>query len=251
MRMVSLYSIKGGVGKTASAVNLAAEATRMGLRVLLWDLDPQAATTFYLQIKPRIRGGVEKLVKGKSPWDKVIRNTSLEHLDLLPASLASREMDQLLEKRGTSHLRQMLKRVRQQYDLVVLDCPPTLSYLSQSMFTSVDALLVPIVPTTLSLRTLQQLQSFLDEHDLSCPLWPFVTLADRRRSMHVEIIDHLSEDWPLRLSTVVPAASVIERMGIERAPVREFARHSPACRAYQSLWSEIHQRLQFCTRPET
>lgn len=244
MRMVSLYSIKGGVGKTASAVNLAAEAAHMGLRVLLWDLDPQAATTFYLQIKPRIRGGVEKLVKGKSSWDKVIRTTSLENLDVLPASLASREMDQLLEKRGTSHLRQMLKEVRKEYDLVVLDCPPTLSHLSENMFTSVDALLVPMVPTTLSLRTLEQLQKFLDEHDLPCPLWPFVTLADRRRSMHVEIIDNLGKDWPLRLSTVIPAASVVERMGIERAPVREFAPSSPACRAYEGLWSELHQRLQ-------
>lgn len=244
MRMVSLYSIKGGVGKTASAVNLAAEAAHMGLRVLLWDLDPQAATTFYLQVKPRIRGGVEKLVKGKSAWEKVIRTTALDNLDLLPASLASREMDHLLEKRGTSHLRQMLKEVRKEYDLVVLDCPPTLSHLSENMFTSVDALLVPVVPTTLSLRTLDQLQQFLDDHDLSCPLWPFVTLADRRRNMHLQVMEELGNDWPLRLSTVIPAASVVERMGIERAPLCEFAPHTPASKAYAALWQEVEQRLR-------
>ncbi|ALM52020.1 ParA family protein [Halomonas huangheensis] len=244
MRMVSLYSIKGGVGKTASAVNLAAEAANMGLRVLLWDLDPQAATTFYLQVKPRIRGGVEKLVKGKSAWEKVIRTTALDNLDLLPASLASREMDHLLEKRGTSHLRQMLKEVRKEYDLVVLDCPPTLSHLSENMFTSVDALLVPVVPTTLSLRTLEQLQQFLDDQDLACPLWPFVTLADRRRSMHLEVMEELGNDWPLRLSTVIPAASVVERMGLERAPLCEFAPSTPASKAYAALWQEVEQRLR-------
>ncbi|MCP1364299.1 AAA family ATPase, partial [Halomonas sp. BBD48] len=64
MQMLALYSIKGGVGKTASAVNLAAEAALAGKRVLLWDLDPQAATTFYLKSKAKVRGGVDKLVKG-------------------------------------------------------------------------------------------------------------------------------------------------------------------------------------------
>src|SRR5690554_794169 len=96
MRMLALYSIKGGVGKTASAVNLAAEAAAQGKRVLLWDLDPQAATTFYLRIKPKVRGGVARLVKGKAAFERVIRSTEVANLDLLPAALASREMDQLL-----------------------------------------------------------------------------------------------------------------------------------------------------------
>ena len=243
MRMLSLYSIKGGVGKTASAVNLAAEAANHGLRVLLWDLDPQAATTYYLKIKPRIRGGVNKLVKGKSSFDKVIRSTAMPNLDVLPASLESRSLDQLLEKRGTSHLRQMLHEVRNDYDLIVLDCPPTLSHLSENMFTSADALLVPVVPTTLSLRTLDQLQSFLDDEGLACPVWPFVTLADRRRTLHRDIMDTLGAQWPLRMSTVIPAASAVERMGVERAPLCSFAPHSPANKAYQALWKELHQRL--------
>ena len=243
MRMLSLYSIKGGVGKTASAVNLACEAAACGHRVLLWDLDPQAATTFYLKIKPKIRGGVEKLVKGKAAFNKVIRSTNVDGLDVLPASLDSREMDQLLEHHGSSHLRQILGKVRDEYDLVILDCPPTLSHMSENMFTSVDALLVPVVPSTLSLRTLEQLETFLDDQDLVCPLWPFITLADRRRTMHREVMESFGKRWPLRLSSVIPAASAVERMGLERAPVRHFAPYPPACRAYASLWKEIEQRL--------
>ncbi|MBY5930687.1 ParA family protein [Halomonas denitrificans] len=244
MRMLSLYSIKGGVGKTASAVNLASEAAGSGLRVLLWDLDPQAATTFYLKVKPKIRGGVEKLVKGKAAFNKVIRATNVDGLDVLPASLDSREMDHLLEHQGTSHLRQILARVRDEYDLVILDCPPTLSHMSENMFTSVDALLVPVVPSTLSLRTLEQLETFLDDRHLTCPLWPFLTLADRRRSLHREVIDSFDKRWPLRLSTVIPAASAVERMGLERAPVRHFAPASPAAHAYAGLWKEVSQRLK-------
>ncbi|GED21764.1 ParA family protein [Halomonas halmophila] len=244
MRMLALYSIKGGVGKTASSVNLAAQAARAGNRVLLWDLDPQAATSFYLRTKPKVRGGVEKLVKGKADLDKVIRNTQVDNLDVLPAALASRDMDNLLAKRGNSHLRQILKPVRKDYDLVILDCPPSLSHLSENIFSSVDALLVPVVPTTLSMRTLEQLRDFLDEQELPCTFWPFITLADRRRKLHVEMIDEMQNGWPLMLSTVIPAASAVERMGLERAPLHAFAPRTTASRNYQALWNEISQRLQ-------
>ncbi|WP_148254443.1 ParA family protein [Aidingimonas lacisalsi] len=244
MRMLALYSIKGGVGKTASAVNLAAQAARAGNRVLLWDLDPQAATSFYLRTKPKVRGGVEKLVKGKADLDKVIRSTQIESLDVLPAALASRDMDNLLAKRGNSHLRQILKPVRKDYDLVILDCPPSLSHLSENIFSSVDALLVPMVPTTLSMRTLEQLRDFLDDQELPSTFWPFITLADRRRKLHVSMIEEMQTHWPLMLSTVIPAASAVERMGLERAPVHTFAPRTTAARNYQALWHEISQRLQ-------
>ncbi|NAW35463.1 ParA family protein [Halomonas alimentaria] len=243
MRMLALYSIKGGVGKTASAVNLAAEAAAAGQRVLLWDLDPQAATTFYLRAKPKVRGGVARLVKGKAAYDKVIRATQVENLDLLPAALASRELDHLLAERHDNQLRRILKPIRDDYDLVILDCPPSLSTLSESVFASVDALLVPIVPTVLSLRTLEQLRDFLDERDIPCPVWPFITLADRRRTLHREIIDSLPERWPLRLSHTIPSASVVERMGLERAPLRSFAPRTAAAQAYHQLWEEVAQRL--------
>ncbi|MCW4150992.1 AAA family ATPase [Halomonas sp. 18H] len=243
MRMLALYSIKGGVGKTASSVNLAAQAARAGKRVLLWDLDPQAATSFYLRTKPKVRGGVDKLVKGKADLDKVIRDTQVDNLDVLPAAIASRDMDNLLARRGNSHLRQILKPVRKDYDLVILDCPPSLSHLSENIFSSVDALLVPVVPTTLSMRTLEQLRDFLDDKDLACTIWPFITLADRRRKLHIEMIEEMQNHWPLMLSTIIPAASAVERMGTERAPVHQFAPRTLAARNYQALWNEISQRL--------
>ncbi|MCK0768289.1 ParA family protein [Chromohalobacter canadensis] len=243
MKMLAIYSIKGGVGKTASAVNLAALASQAGYRVLLWDLDPQAATTFYLRVKPKVRGGVDKLVKGKASFDKVIRTSEIPDLDLLPASFGSRELDHLLEGRKLSRLRKILKPVHDDYDLVILDCPPSISTLSEHVFSSVDALLVPTVPTTLSLRTLEQLREHLDEADHACPVWPFFTLADRRKKLHLEVMATLNQDWPLMMTTTIPYASAVERMGLERAPVTQFARSSPAARAYRSLWQELEQRL--------
>lgn len=245
MQMLALYSIKGGVGKTASAVNLAAEAARDGKRVLLWDIDPQAATTFYLRSKPKVRGGgVDKLVKGKADLHRAIRETDIERLDLLPSALGSRDLEASMEARKPSRLRKILKPVMTHYDLVILDCPPSLSALADQIFSSVDALLVPVVPTTLSLRTLEQLDTHLDAVEQACPIWPFITLADRRKTLHREVMESLSERWPRRLTTTVPNASAIERMGIERAPVGHFARSSPGGRAYAALWREIAQRMQ-------
>lgn len=244
MQMLALYNIKGGVGKTASAVNLAAEASRKGYRTLLWDLDPQAATTYYLRAKPKIKGGVSKLVKGRAELDKIIRVTEVDGLDLLPASLGSREMDQLLENKRPSHLRMMLKPIRDDYDLVVLDCPPSISILSEQVFSSVDALLVPVIPTTLSLRTLDQLRDYLDEQDHTCPIWPFFTLADRRKTLHRDVMEALPKQWPMQLTTPIPYSSDVERMGLEQAPVFQFAKHAPAARAYATLWREIAQRIR-------
>ncbi|SFI04988.1 ParA family protein [Modicisalibacter xianhensis] len=243
MQMLALYSIKGGVGKTASAVNLAAEAALAGKRVLLWDLDPQAATTFYLKSKAKVRGGIDKLVKGKATLDKVIRATEIERLDLLPASFGSREMDRLLEGRKPSRLRKILKPINDDYDLVLLDCPPNLSALSDQVFSSIDALLVPVVPSTLSMRTLTLLREHLDGQDQPCPVWPFATLVDRRKRLHRDTLETLPEQWPLRLSATIPYASVIERMGVEQAPVASFARRTRAAQAYTALWEEVAGRL--------
>lgn len=244
MQMLALYSIKGGVGKTASAINLAAQASLSGLRVLIWDLDPQAATTFYLRNKPRIRGGgVEKLVKGKATLEKTIRDTDMENLDLLPAGLESREMDLLLEGRKASRLRKVLKPVSDDYDLVILDCPPGLTTLSKQVFSSVDALLVPVVPTILSMRTLTQLQQYLDEENIATPLWPFLTLVDRRRKLHQESMISFRKAWPTHLSANIPYASVVEQMGSHQAPLAQFAPRTAAAVAYRNLWEEIAGRL--------
>ncbi|OHV08396.1 ParA family protein [Kushneria phosphatilytica] len=244
MQMLALYSIKGGVGKTASAVNLAAEASLSGRRVLLWDLDPQAATTYYLREKAKVRGGgVDKLVKGKAALEKAIRNTEIEGLDLLPAAFDSRELDQLLEGRKNSRLRKILKPVFDEYDLIILDCPPSISTLSEQIFSSVNALLVPIVPTTLSLRTLDQLRQHLDKQDHETPIWPFFTLVDRRKKLHNEVMGSLREQWPAQLSTHIPYASAVEQMGLKQAPIARFAARTNAGKAYSTLWDEISRRM--------
>ena len=97
-RVVALYNIKGGVGKTSACVNLAWLAADAGARVLLWDLDPQGAATYLLRIQPKVKGGARKLVHGKSDPGSLLKGTDHERLDLLPGDFSYRNMDLTLDE---------------------------------------------------------------------------------------------------------------------------------------------------------
>ena len=159
MKVLACYNIKGGVGKTAAAVNLAWLAARDGARTLVWDLDPQGAATFYFRIKPKVKGGAKDLLRRKRPMPDAVKGTDYEGLDLVPADFSYRNMDLVLDrvKHPASRLHKVLKAIRSNYDIVFLDCPPSISIVSESVFHAANALLVPTIPTTLSLRSLAQL----------------------------------------------------------------------------------------------
>ncbi len=246
MKVVAAYNIKGGVGKTATAVNLAYAAARAGARVLVIDLDPQAAATFYFRVKPKVKGGGKGLVSGKRDLDDLIKATDHERLDLIPADFSFRNLDLMLdaEKKSKKRLAKLLKPLASDYDVIMLDCPPSVSLVSEAVFHAADALVVPLIPTTLSLRTYQQLQGFRDEEKIAgLALMPFFSMVDRRKSLHREVVDRFPEDHPEALGVQVPYASVVERMGTERAPLATFAPRSAAATAYAALWEEIAKRL--------
>ncbi|MFI3187019.1 MAG: AAA family ATPase [Methylococcaceae bacterium] len=246
MNVLAVYSIKGGVGKTSSAVNLAHTAARDGYRTLVWDLDPQGASSYYFRIKPKIKGGSKDLIAGKRELDDLIKGTDFENLDLLPADFSFRNLDLVLDakKKPTQQLKKLLKPLSAEYDFVFLDCPPNISLLSEAVFEAADALLSPIIPTTLSLRTLQQLKSFIEDNNLTkLALIPFFSMADRRKKMHKDIMNNLSASYPEILTTAIPYASDIERMGLERMPLKGYTRKSLSTLAYDALWQEILARV--------
>ncbi len=246
-RVLATYSIKGGVGKTATAVNLAyLAAAQQGARVLLWDLDPQAASTFYFRIKPKLKGGVRKLIAGGSKLRSRIRGTDYEGLDLLPADFSYRHFDLDLDDLGKPHkrLRKLIASLADDYDYILFDCAPSISIVSESVFRVVDTLIVPVIPTPLSVRTLKQLRRHLNKNGLSVPVLPFYCMVDRRKSLHRELLSQRSQADLEMLETVVPYSTWVERMGLERAPLAEFAHRTSAALAYRELWWEIWDRLQ-------
>ena len=245
MKIFASYNIKGGVGKTATAVNLACLAAREGARTLVWDLDPQGATSFYLRIPPQLPGGVRTITSSSDDLLAFIKPSEFDNLWILPADFSYRDLDLELEaaKKPRKRLARKLKTFRDHFDLVLIDCPPSVSLVSEAVLRAADALVVPVVPTTLSMRTLAQVQEFVQTAGKHQPeLLPFLSMVDRRKRMHLDICDACLAD-PVFLRTVIPSASIIERMGLTRAPVAATQPSQPAARAFASLWHEVATRL--------
>jgi chromosome partitioning protein len=242
-RVLATYNIKGGVGKTSAAVNLAYLAARDGARTLIWDLDPQGASTFLFRVKPKVKGGGRKLVRGKSDVEALIKGTDHERLDLLPADFSYRHMDLALDgaKKPTSRLAQVLAPLDGAYDYVFLDCPPSISLVSESVFEAADALLVPLIPATLSSRTFAQLREVVGDQ---AQVLAFFSMTDRRKRLHREVMEQMAAEEDGVLETGIPAAADVERMGLHRTVIAAFAPRSRAALAYEALWLEVQDRLR-------
>jgi cellulose biosynthesis protein BcsQ len=242
VNVVATYSIKGGVGKTSAAVNVGALAAAAGLRTMIWDLDPQGAATFLLRVEPKVKGGGKQLLRRKRPPIEVMKGTDVEGLDLLPADFSYRHLDIQLDKRKRplEGLGRVLAQVEDGYDLAILDCAPSISLVSESVFRAADLLLVPMIPSTLSVRTLEQLRAFLAAGPQPAPgVLAFFSMVDRRKTLHRE----LTATMPGVAGAAIPAASVVELMGSGRAPVVTTHPRHPAAQAYAALWGELRARL--------
>lgn len=249
MKTLAVYSIKGGVGKTTTAVNLAYLAAAEGRRTLVWDLDPQGAASFFFRIKPKVKGGGKALLQRPSALDAAIKGTDFDGLDLLPADFSYRHLDLRLGEsdKPRRQLQRLLKPLRRDYDLLLLDCPPSISTLSENVFAVADALLVPLIPTTLSIRTLEQLDDFLREKmpKRAPQLLPFFSMADQTKALHRGIMQSASEQAPRILKSPIPEIAEIERMGLHRMPITAYAGSEIAANAYRALWLEVKQGLKF------
>ena len=246
MQILAVSNIKGGVGKTTTAVNLAYLCAASGQPAVLWDLDPQGAATYTLRGAPNERASAKKLVKGRIELAELVAPTAYEHLDLVPADFSYRHFDVHMgeRKHPTERLLRMSRALSDTYAFLFLDCPPGMSLLSENVLRAADAVIVPVLPTPLSLRMLEQMFVFVEGStwpDLQ--LLPFFSMVDRRKSLHEEIIATTRERFPAMLPTEVPYWSEIERMAVRRAPLPAYAPRSAAALVYQSLWTDIAARL--------
>ncbi|PCK09116.1 MAG: cobyrinic acid a,c-diamide synthase [Alteromonadaceae bacterium] len=242
MKVIACYSMKGGVGKTATAVNIAYWAAKSGIKTLLIDLDAQGASSFYFRVKAKNKSWDKRFFDAYKHLLDQVRASDYENLDVIPAHLSFRNFDTLLStlsKRKT-RLKKILRGLSNEYKLIILDCPPTISALSESVFTASNTIFVPVIPTTLSERTYDQLNNFFDQHDYSKKkLVPFFSMVQGQKNLHHRTMDTMRSRYKSFMKAFIPFSIDVENMGEYRAPVDVYARSRPANRAYVDLWKEM------------
>lgn len=246
MKIIATYNLKGGVGKTSTAVNIAYLAAKEGYRTLLWDLDPQGAATFCFRVQPKVKGGVEALRSQRRSLDDVVKATDFTGLDLIPADFSFRNFDQVFNdtKKPTRQLMKLIFPISKEYDLLFIDCAPSISLTSENIFYAADALLIPLIPTTFSVRTFNQLLDYFNKAPAKhLKLLPFFSMYDKRRLLHRQIMVSLPKEFRGILNTPIPYSKSVELMGIQRAPVGSFAPNSNPAHAYTKLWQEVQNKV--------
>lgn len=235
--IISIYNIKGGVGKTSTTINLAYTASKT-FKVLIWDLDPQGASTFYLQKKTKHRNYFEKF--NKNGLEKYIKKTDFPNLDLIPADLDFKDIDKVLD--NNKYFKDLLKSLN--YDYIFLDSPPTLSDISKNIFKASDVIVVPTIPTVLSIRTYNQIIDIFKNNLKNKYIFTFLSMVDKRKKMHIDLANKiLSLPKKQILKTPIFNSSIVEKMGEELAPVEIFAPKSEASLSYQKLWKELENKI--------
>jgi cellulose biosynthesis protein BcsQ len=246
MKIFASFNIKGGVGKTTTAVNLSYLSATEGARTLVWDLDPQGGTSYYFCVQPKVQGGAKGLMKNSEEINSLLRMTGFPNLDILPADMSYRNMNQYLSKaaKPTRVLQEILEPLASQYDHLFLDCPPDLSLVAENVFDVADVLIVPLIPTTLSLRAYNRLVRFLvKRRPKRLVILPFFNLVDDKKPIHRAVTANVRSKHPIFLRESIPAGNIIEAMGVKRAPIFTYARESTEADAYRALWREIKERV--------
>lgn len=239
--IVAVYSLKGGVGKTTLAVNLAWAAAQAGRKVLLWDLDGQAAATFLLGHEMASGGKAGAAIRKALDPAKLIVPTAVPGLDLLPADASLRDLDVTfhdLDKKN--RLAKLAEKLPAAYDIVVIDCPPGLTDTSAQVLRAAGLVVVPVIPSALSRRALATVAEHVAGHKaMSAPLLPVFSMVDRRRALHRAALE-ADPGWP-----AIPMASAFEKMSDRRAPLGAFTPPStPGVQAVTEAWKAVEKALK-------
>lgn len=239
MTIYAFYNQKGGVGKTAATVNLAYLSAQEGWRTLLWDLDPQGAAGFYFKIDSQ--QNARELLNNELDLSAAVQPSGFENLDIIPSDISARNADVVLSeiKQGKKRIKTAINSVKNDYDIIFIDSPPGLSVLHDNIFNAADFILVPNIPTTLSMRSYETVLDYFRKNNLDeSKIKSFFSMVDHRKNLHNEVL-HEQHKNKTFLKNYIPYLSDVEKMGQQLAPVETFAAASYAAQCYRDLWKEI------------
>lgn len=240
MAVIAVYSVKGGVGKTTLAANLAWCASQTGAwSTLLWDIDAAGGGAYLLGVDPPEKRAALGVFARETHPSKLIVNTGYPGLDLLPADASLWRLDAQLAALGKKRrLAKLTEGLAASYPRIVLDCPPVLNAISAQAIRAADVVIVPLPPSPLSARAFELVAAAVkDSGKTHPPMLPVLSMVDGRRALHRAALA-ANPDWP-----VIPWASALEQCAVRRAPVGAFAPASPAAQAIEGLWRAIEAKL--------
>ncbi|MFT7561997.1 MAG: chromosome partitioning protein [Flavobacteriales bacterium] len=241
MITVALYNLKGGVGKTTTAVNLAYLAAEAKKKTILWDWDPQGAASWYCGIDEPDSPAIQVFQQGEVVGS-LQQSTPFPNLTVVPADLSLRNTDTELATNSSARqlVRKLIEPLSKQAEIVIFDCPPTINPSIEYLLSGVDLVLVPTIPSPMSIRAMRQVVDFFDGKTYRPKnIVAFFNMVDKRRTLHKQTLSS-ANFLPLPLmKTYVPMDSAAEKMSHYRKPLTSYARGGNAARAYRAMWKEI------------
>ena len=252
-RVIALANQKGGVGKTTTSVNLAAALARLGKRVLLIDLDPQGNATVAIGVdKNELTLSVFEVLVGECKARQAIMSVEQPGLDLLPANgdLTAAEVRLLEEGMGPKCLRKSLKKTRLQYDVILIDCPPTLNMLTINALAAADGILVPVQCEFFALEGLSALMDTIEivQQQLNNTLHIdglLRTMHDRRNNLANDVSNQLVAHFGMKvLQTIIPRNVRLAEAPSYGESILDYDAASNGAIAYLALANELIRKAQ-------
>jgi len=254
-RVVAVANQKGGVGKTTTAVNLAACLAAVGKRVLLFDLDPQANATSGLGLEKTEGASAYRPLLGEGTLLDKIKNTALEHLDMIPSEVDLCGADLELA-RGENHLQRVAQALQpvldtRRFEVVMIDCPPSLGILTLNAFAAADGLLVPLQCEYYALEGISMINRILAQlRDTGVNprlqlLGVLMTMFDARTNLSHQVVSEVRLHFAdLVFDTVIPRTTRLAEAPSFGKPIIHYDKYSAGAAAYEVLAQEVLKRLK-------
>ncbi|MBF6058797.1 MULTISPECIES: ParA family protein [Thiomicrorhabdus] len=252
-RVIAVANQKGGVGKTTTSVNLAAALARLEKKILLIDLDPQGNATVAIGVdKDALEVTVFDLLIGEAKFKQVVIEVEQAGLDLLPsnADLTAAEVMLLDEDKGPKRLDKVLKKARDNYDAILIDCPPTLNMLTLNALGAADGILVPVQCEYFALEGLSALMDTIEtvQGELNPQLHIdglLRTMHDRRNNLANDVSNELVAHFGMKvLQTIVPRNVRLAEAPSYGESILDYDASSSGAMAYLALANEIIRKTQ-------